>query len=510
MTTITVLLGLGILAIVALLGVIKLAVTLGALYRKIMNMEEFPDQPDQTKSQGYGLRENPFLMRVIAGLVLILVSLVPLSFVSDLVKERGRLFNDVANRMSGEWGGPQKIAGPVLSIPYEYTELVKERIENKVTGDVRYEDRPVTKTNTLVILPEKLSVTTELKTQELSRGIYRVPIYTSENKMTGSFRWPDLSVLGHEVNKFYWGKSAVVFFIEDAKGIQAGTHFTWNGQPADLSPGIAGDVTVSAQHQGIHARINLNKDIENTPVPFELSLTLRGSRSFSYAPTGKDSVVNMKANWKDPSFQGKLLPASRNIDADKFDAEWGVTYLSRPYEQIESLVPEAQDKFFKDLKDFSFGVDLFNSVNLYVLLNRTIKYGIMFISLTFFSIFIIEFASGAKLHWLQHLIIGAGLCMFYLCVLAFSEHIPFGKAYAIGVALITMIVGSYAWMAMGRALYGIVIGGIMLALYSILYSILQMEDYSLLIGTLLLLAFLVIGMFVTRNMGKKYQNQVVS
>ena len=47
-----------------------------------------------------------------------------------------------------------------------------------------------------------------------------------------------------------------------------------------------------------------------------------------------------------------------------------------------------------------------------------------------------------------------------------------------------------------------VIGLVMLALYLVLYSILQMESYALLIGTALLLAFIMAGMYVTRNLNK--------
>lgn len=473
------------------------------LYKKAMGIYGTGERESSSATSAVkNMASDTLFLRIAAGLLLILASLVPLGFVSELVKERGALYESVAGRMTDEWSGPQQISGPVLSIPYEYTDFVIDKVENRKTGEIRNEKRPITSTRHLLILPDKLEINTDLDAKELSRGIYKVPIYSSKSRLAGSFKWPDLTPLSHAPQKFIWNKAVLVFLVSGAKGIEAGTALNWNGAAADLLPGSGAGV-IGPSYEAVHARLNLSEDFQNQPVSFDLALNLRGSRSVSFAPTGKESLVRLQANWGAPSFQGKILPSSREITATNFKAEWNVTHLSRSYEGVQSLIPGASEAFIGQLAGFNFGANLFRPVDLYVLLERTIKYGVMFIALTFFSIFIIEFASGARLHWLQQLIIGAALSMFYLCVLAFSEHIPFGQAYGIGVGLITGIIGCYAWIAMGRFLYGAALGGIMLALYTVLYSILQMEDYALLIGTLLLLVFLVLGMYFTRNMGRR-------
>lgn len=490
------------LIVIAVFLAILVAAILGVmvLYRKVMNIET----PEKEKKVKFGsdLFSDSLFPRVFSGLLLILVSLIPLSFVSHLVDERGGLYRQVSGRMTQEWSGAQQISGPVLIIPYEFTDYVSERIENKVTGEVRNEKKPVKAVRYLTVLPEKLTIDTNLDTQQLSRGIYKVPIYTSKSTMTGTFKWPDLTALEHQPERFLWDRNSLVFQVSNAKGIQGGTVLKWDGRAVELLPGVGLD-GLKSSHQGIHARLDLDEAIKSSVHSFQLDLVLRGSSSFSFAPTGKDSKIGLEANWGAPSFQGELLPMSREIGDDHFTAEWDISHLSRSYQQVQDLSAAEQKGFLDVVKAFTLGVDLFSPLNLYTLLDRTIKYGVLFISLTFFSIFIIEFASGARLHWLQHLVIGAALSMFYLCVLAFSEHIPFGYGYGIGMGLITVIIGGYTWAVIGKFVYGVATGGILLALYTVMYSILQMEDYALLIGTILLLVFLVLGMAVTRNMGQK-------
>ena len=489
--------GLGIM--LGILGLIGFG--LYALFKKFIGTSVKAESGE--KSDTSPLKDQ-LIVRILLAVVLILVSLLPLSFVGELVGERSSLYNQVSNRMTQEWGGAQIIHGPVLSVPYQYTDYVTDRIENKSSGEIKHQKRPVERTKLLFILPESLKVKTDLETKELSRSIYKVPIYSSKSKLEGTFKWPDISALRHAPETFLWNKSKIVFLISETKGIEGGTNLTWDGQVVDLSSGT-GLNGLRENFQGVHARLNLTEDIQSRLVPFEFDLNMRGSRSIAFAPTGKDSEIVLNANWGDPSFEGQLLPSNRNITEESFQAEWRVTHLSRSYEQFKALSETEPYQFFNQIRGFNFGASLFQTVDLYSLLERTTKYGIMFVSLTFFSLFILEFATGRQMHWIQHLIIGAALSMFYLCLLSISEHIPFAYAYGIGVVVITSITSIYAWAATKRLTHGLSLGGIMIALYAILFSILQMEDFALLIGTILLLAFLVAGMFVTRNLGHKPQ-----
>ncbi|HPD82696.1 MAG TPA: cell envelope integrity protein CreD [Alphaproteobacteria bacterium] len=445
------------------------------------------------------LKDNLMIRIIIAG-VLILISLIPLGFVSQLVHERSQLYNSVADRMTEEWSGAQRLAGPILTIPYKYNTTVSEKIENKKTGEFKYVEKQVTKTKTLVILPDDLKITSQLKTRELKRGIYKVPIYDSEHTITGQFSWPDVSLLDNKPETVLWDKAKISFLISNTRGVSGGTQFKWKNQDVNLSSGNGiSDLSLG----GVHATLKLNDGFKTTPSSFVFDLNLRGSKRIDFAPTGKNSYIALQGDWPHPSFDGKLLPSEREITDTAFSSSWNVTHLSRSYTQFDDLEVSALSPYFMSVNNFYFGADLFQAVDLYTLLERTIKYGALFIALTFFSVFVLEFVSGRRMHWLQHLIIGGALSMFYLAVLAFSEHIAFGAAYAIGVSIIASMIGIYTWVVMRKLTYGIGIAGLMVTLYTVLFSILQMEDYALLIGTILLLVFLGIGMFITRKLAKE-------
>ncbi len=57
------------------------------------------------------------LKMVIVG-ILILILLIPTSYISNLVWERKQRAQDVVTEISDKWGKEQSIGGPVLSIPY--------------------------------------------------------------------------------------------------------------------------------------------------------------------------------------------------------------------------------------------------------------------------------------------------------------------------------------------------------------------------------------------------------
>jgi len=91
-----------------------------------------------------------------------------------------------------------------------------------------------------------------------------------------------------------------------------------------------------------------------------------------------------------------------------------------------------------------------------------------------------------------------------MTLLATSEHLNFGVSYILATALIVGLLGAYTWgMTMRqhnqRALTATIVG-VLLGLYITLFVLLQLEDYALLMGTLLLLIGLAALMYATRNL----------
>jgi inner membrane protein len=61
------------------------------------------------------------------------------------------------------------------------------------------------------------------------------------------------------------------------------------------------------------------------------------------------------------------------------------------------------------------------------------------------------------------------------------------------------MISSYVWVALNSLKRASIVLVMLSALYSVLYSLLQLEDFALLFGTALLVFVVMVLMFVTRN-----------
>ena len=146
-----------------------------------------------------------------------------------------------------------------------------------------------------------------------------------------------------------------------------------------------------------------------------------------------------------------------------------------------------------------FGVRLLLPVDEYQKTMRSAKYNVMFIIITFLSIFFIEIIGKRKIHPIQYLLVGFSITLFYVVLLSVSEHLNFNKAYLIGCVIMLTMIGLYAKSMLKQNRFALIITGILALLYTFFYSLLQLQDYALLMGTLGLLIILGTIMYLTRN-----------
>ncbi|MCW8805590.1 MAG: cell envelope integrity protein CreD, partial [Ignavibacteriaceae bacterium] len=147
----------------------------------------------------------------------------------------------------------------------------------------------------------------------------------------------------------------------------------------------------------------------------------------------------------------------------------------------------------------AFGVKLLVPVDEYQKTMRTSKYGLMIIVLTFLSFFMIEIFSKKVIHPIQYLLVGLALIIFYSILLAISEYILFQYSYLISSLLIIALIGFYAKSIYQSTQISIIITGMLMMFYGFMYVILQLQDYSLLIGNIALFTILAAIMFFTRK-----------
>ena len=130
---------------------------------------------------------------------------------------------------------------------------------------------------------------------------------------------------------------------------------------------------------------------------------------------------------------------------------------------------------------------------------RSAKYGFLVIGLTFLIFFLIQTLSKITIHPFQYIMIGLALVMFYTLLVSISEHSTFLKAYLIAGISVIALISWYAKSILKTLKFSIFIAVSLMALYTFIYVIIQLENYALLVGSIGLFAILACVMFVSRK-----------
>lgn len=447
-------------------------------------MNELPPPPKRL------LQRFALLGKIVGILFLALLQLVPLAFVEGLLGERLGRRDEATRDITSTWGCNQQIVGPVLIVPYRYyyTEKKEVLVQNRTV----WQDTEVSQQDNAYFLPSRLKIEGQATPQRLHKGIYQAVVYDAALELSGEFAPPDFTPFKLGKYDILWDKVTVAVPIQDLRGAQETLKVHLGDNDLLMLPGS----TLKFYAQGIHADIPSFKAPKD-PLPFHLKLTVRGSGDLQFAPIGMENVVHLSSTWPDPSFHGAFLPAERTITKQGFDATWKVSYYGRNFPQQWRDV-ETQFKV-EDLNSSYYGVGFLTLIDSYRNVERSIKYGILFIALIFVTFFLFEVLARLRLHLIQYGLVSAALVLFYLALLSLSEFVGFGLSYLIAAGISTLLVTAYCSriLGSGRLTFGLTTG--LAAVYGALYVILQLEDYSLLVGTAVLVAALAAIMYATRN-----------
>jgi inner membrane protein len=408
----------------------------------------------------------------IAGIGLLgLIMLIPLNMVRGLAKERETHLHEAQHNIARRWAEPQVVAGPMLRVAGQHW-LASERGGKEVV-----EER--------MVLPQDLQVTGQLLVETRYYGIYEVPVYIAELTMSGTFSVADWRQAANTD-----GDQAMLQVpISDIRGVRSNALLVWGNDKLELGS----DEFAGSGLSALSASVSL--PAEDSLLPFELTLRLAGTRSLQFLPVGKSTRIDLSAPWPDPGFVGNYLPDGRQIDELGFKASWNVLALNRRYAQVWPLTAGWDQTLMSSV----FGVELFQPVTVYQRTERSIKYGSLFIALTFLGYFVFETLARVRLHPVQYLFLGLAMACFYLMLLALSEHIGFSPAFAIAALSLCALSGIYSAAILDSARRGATAAGLLAAIYALLYLLVVGEEYSLLVGSLVLFAMLSLAMLLTRH-----------
>jgi inner membrane protein len=421
-------------------------------------------------------------LAVMAGLFVIM--LVPIAMIYSLIWERTERRDDAAREISGQWGGSQVVIGPILTIPFDYTVEKGENRRESVRDHASF-------------LPAALNVESALSPEIRTRGLFGVPVYRGALKLRGSFRRPELqrSVFVSPAD-IRWDEARISLVLSDPRGIAGAVQLAFLGARQDVVPGVAdssmGSAGISAAAPGLTAD-------GPAEMPFEIVFEVNGTRAIEFLPVGNETTISIQSSWPHPGFIGAPLPYSHAIDANGFRAEWRVPFFGRGFPAAWRVNTLNRERFTESFQRSAFGVSLVQPVDIYQQTTRAVKYAALFIVLTFVIAFLWEIIGGVLVHPIQYIFIGFALCVFYVLLLAFSEHVPFDRAYAAAATPTVLLISWYwQWVIRARGRAFMMLGALTL-LYGYLYLLLRLEDYALLAGAIGLFAALGAVMFLTRR-----------
>ncbi|TAL62788.1 MAG: cell envelope integrity protein CreD [Bacteroidetes bacterium] len=415
--------------------------------------------------------------------ILILILLIPTSMLESLIYERQSIRDAAIQEVSSKWGQQQTFGGPVLSIPY--TVIVKDEKGQSET-QIRHAH----------FLPDQLDITGTVTPEKRYRGIYVVVLYNTQLHVKGKFSNPNIEALNIPESSFMFNDASVSLGIPDMKGINDAIIFKTKDTAYSFSPGLSSHDIFSS---GAGFELNLSKSRQ---FDFEFDINLNGSTSLNFLPFGKETNVSLASTWDSPSFEGSFLPDKRDVNEKGFTASWKVLQLNRNYPQQglgSFITPNNEEYGYAVGSDASFGVRLLLPIDEYQKTTRSVKYCVMFIILTFLTFFFVEVLNKQRIHPIQYLLVGFAVCLFYVLLLSISEHLKFDSAYLIGCICILALITLYAKNIFKNNKLTTVFSLLLALLYGFFYSLMQLEDYSLLLGSIGLFIILGVVMYLTRK-----------
>jgi inner membrane protein len=434
-------------------------------------------------------------------LFLMLVLLIPKFALLSLVEERQDYYNQVNEEVAKGWGSQQIISSPVLAIPY----YRKTKEANGVESTVE---------DLFVVAADQCTIEGDLITTTKQRSIYEVLLYKSSQKITGYFSIKSFEAADIPKDMMF-SKAFIAMGINDLKGLDSKVDFNINGQAIPSQAGMNGfniaygfsdDRNIQAAtsygsaseyssiaelKNGLHIPYPIS-DFNLLKIEFTIKLDIKGSQKLSYVPNALNFTTHIKSAYPHPGFNGAYLPEHTTSEKG-FDAKWKLL------EYNKNLPHFNQNATTMHISDGIFGINVKPLLNHYSSTYRAGKYMILVIVLTFLVIFLIELIKNHRIHLFQYTLIGLAIAIFFILLLSFSEVVGFTSAFAIATIATCGLTYMYSISVFKNNKSAIMVLGMQSLIYAFIFTILRMEETSLLVGSIGLFLILAATMWFTRQ-----------
>jgi inner membrane protein len=434
--------------------------------------------------------KSKLLIKALLIVALVLLLMIPTYYIQGLIQERESRQKEAVSEISSKWAGKQNIMGPLLVLPYWQpgSELLTSQVKTR---------------HYAYFLPDEMKIRASVTPMEKYRGIYKVMLYASSLNLAGSFNGIHPEKINIAPEDIIWNEAFLQINIADLKGSNDEPVIKWNNQSLVFSQGTEMD---KASDEAIVARINLTGPDDLKQVNFSADLHLNGSDQLLFTPSGRSTSVNLSSKWPHPSFTGEVLPQTTQVKDSGFTASWKTLELKRnlPRQWKDNgftfFNPNSVASQASTSANATFGANLYMPVNDYQKVMRSVKYAVLCILLTFASFFLIEVNHKKSVHPFQYGLIGLALVLFYTLLLSFSEYTGFNISYVISSFVTIALIAWFVKGLLDSTKLGIMISLILVLLYSYVFTILQLQDYSLLLGS--------VGLFITLGVVMHFSKRI--
>jgi len=436
---------------------------------EMQNEQNFQNKT-RMKNEPKPNRSDRLLLKIIIIGLLSLLLLIPQQFIMRLISERYKTSSEAEREVSQLWSKPQRITGPVIRIPA------------KSSND-----------NDVYLLPEMLQIKGDVKTETRHRSIFDVTVYTADLDINGNFIMPNLSAFADSVYDI--PKAEILIALNDFRGLTENITIKLDDKNYAMKSN-KDEETGSV----LCCRIPLSIMQDGQQVNYSVKLPIKGSESLMFLPLGNSTEVQLTSDCTSPSFQGNFLPLTQTVSAQGFTATWKILSINRDFSQMVTRWNESGNgPRCVNMSENEFGVTMKVPVLQYQQTTRSVKYAYLFIFLTFATVFFVEYRRQTPIHPVQYLLIGIALLVFYTLLLSFSEHIPFLWSYLIAMLMTIVLITGYLAGILKIRKTAIMIGLMLLSLYVFMYVLLQLETYTLLVGSIGIFIILAALMYASQK-----------
>jgi len=419
----------------------------------------------------------------------------PVGMIRGLVMERKQARDGVIADIARGSSDPQKLIGPVLYVPWT-RRSAESTVVTDDAGRTRTTRKEKVERGHATFLPATFVVEGNVDLQRKHRGIYEARLYTLTATLRGSFELPAGFGVPDGPGTLEWGRALLVLGIQDPRGIRGRIGVDWNGAQPMLYPG---GLEAAGAPNGVHADLGILAPGKEVSAPeFSIRLTLLGTERLDIVPVGATSSISLASAWPHPSFAGRILPdAGTQVSPEGFSARWLTSHFANNLAQMHQRC--VQSRQCEPFLQHSLAVSFLQPVDLYQTVERSAKYGILFIGLTFAAFFLYEALRRLAIHPIQYAFVGIALALFFLLLISLSEHLGFATAYAIAATCCVTLIGYYVAHVFKNVRHGAAFTVALGSLYGLLYALLRVEDHALMLGSLLVFASVAAAMVATRR-----------